>query len=62
MAKDGKRPENCAYASTKKIAATQRKADVHYTREGSQLLAEQVVRSTNLALDKKWPNRPPTVA
>jgi acyl-CoA thioesterase-1 len=41
------------WASTPEVAKHQRKADVHYTQEGSALLAEQVVRAIRAGLDKE---------
>jgi len=42
-----------AYASQEKVAKHQRKADVHYTREGSQLLGEAVVNAILTRLGKQ---------
>ncbi|MFT6792200.1 MAG: lysophospholipase L1-like esterase [Rubritalea sp.] len=42
-----------SYASQKKVAALQRKADVHYSKEGSELLAEAVVSSLRSSLKSK---------
>ena len=39
------------YASLDKVAKHQRKADVHYTKEGSNLLAAGVVRTLRACLE-----------
>ncbi len=42
-----------AHASLKKVSSQQRKADVHYSKEGSQLLAEGVVFILRASLKSK---------
>jgi acyl-CoA thioesterase-1 len=41
------------YASQEEVASHQRKADVHYTKEGSQLLAAEVARTIKAQLPKQ---------